>query len=411
MQTSAVPRERLDGRPEAERADEVGVLDEGAEGRRAAARRATATRAGGSCRRRTRRRGRPRRGPPPALRAERPPPRAAVAVRGALGEGLEPADRVGLRRLRRIGTVGGEPLAAETGRRGQLGQEALGGHLGRGRRRVPGRVARPRLVLHASGAGQAPCRPRRAVRASVAKIWRSRPRSERRDQVRAVCRSRWRASSRLAGPLGAGSATPPRLSRGSPRCRRAGGAPRGHGARPRVPVAGLPPGRGRPRAQCASGSTPPPKLPTTRGFANVLRDGLDGLAAPAEVLAMPDDVPERLGIGAAVSPSAAARASQGCSPGLSAKYARRARPARERPVSELPLLLPGPAVVEDLAGGPCRRPAGAGRPLRLPRSAARAPARCGRRSSPRSTAPRRGDGVQPPASARPRPHCSAPSAR
>jgi cysteine desulfuration protein SufE len=45
----------------------------------------------------------------------------------------------------------------------------------------------------------------------------------------------------------------------------------------------------------------PAEAPTTRGFASILREGLDGLPA-AEVLAVPDDVPERLGIGAAVSP-------------------------------------------------------------------------------------------------------------
>jgi len=45
----------------------------------------------------------------------------------------------------------------------------------------------------------------------------------------------------------------------------------------------------------------PAEAPTTRGFAGILREGLDGLSAP-EVLAMPDDVPDRLGIGAAVSP-------------------------------------------------------------------------------------------------------------
>ena len=45
----------------------------------------------------------------------------------------------------------------------------------------------------------------------------------------------------------------------------------------------------------------PQEAPTTRGFASILREGLDGLTAP-EVLAVPDDVPERLGIGSAVSP-------------------------------------------------------------------------------------------------------------
>jgi cysteine desulfuration protein SufE len=45
----------------------------------------------------------------------------------------------------------------------------------------------------------------------------------------------------------------------------------------------------------------PAEAPTTRGFASILREGLEGLTAP-EVLALPDDVPERLGIGSAVSP-------------------------------------------------------------------------------------------------------------
>ena len=45
----------------------------------------------------------------------------------------------------------------------------------------------------------------------------------------------------------------------------------------------------------------PAEAPTTRGFAGILREGLDGLPA-RQVLALPDDVPERLGIGAAVSP-------------------------------------------------------------------------------------------------------------
>lgn len=45
----------------------------------------------------------------------------------------------------------------------------------------------------------------------------------------------------------------------------------------------------------------PAEAPTTRGFAGILREGLDGLSA-REVLAVPDDVPERLGLTAAVSP-------------------------------------------------------------------------------------------------------------
>jgi cysteine desulfuration protein SufE len=45
----------------------------------------------------------------------------------------------------------------------------------------------------------------------------------------------------------------------------------------------------------------PQEAPTTRGFASILREGLDGLTVD-EVLAVPDDVPERLGVGSAVSP-------------------------------------------------------------------------------------------------------------
>lgn len=45
----------------------------------------------------------------------------------------------------------------------------------------------------------------------------------------------------------------------------------------------------------------PQEAPTTRGFAGILREGLEGLPVPL-VLAVPDDVPHRLGLDAAVSP-------------------------------------------------------------------------------------------------------------
>ena len=47
--------------------------------------------------------------------------------------------------------------------------------------------------------------------------------------------------------------------------------------------------------------TAPPEAPTTRGFASVLSQGLDGLTA-AEVLAVPDDIPNRLGLAKALTP-------------------------------------------------------------------------------------------------------------
>lgn len=45
----------------------------------------------------------------------------------------------------------------------------------------------------------------------------------------------------------------------------------------------------------------PAEAPTTRGFASILSSGLDGLPAD-QVIAVPDDVPQRLGLAAAVSP-------------------------------------------------------------------------------------------------------------
>ncbi|QGN57647.1 SufE family protein [Nostocoides sp. HKS02] len=45
----------------------------------------------------------------------------------------------------------------------------------------------------------------------------------------------------------------------------------------------------------------PPEAPTTRGFAGILKEGLDGLTVD-EVLAVPDDAPYRFSLAEAVSP-------------------------------------------------------------------------------------------------------------
>ncbi|TDT78300.1 cysteine desulfuration protein SufE [Arthrobacter sp. AG258] len=45
----------------------------------------------------------------------------------------------------------------------------------------------------------------------------------------------------------------------------------------------------------------PAEAPTTRGFAGVLYEGLDGLSA-GEILSVPDDMPELLGLTRAITP-------------------------------------------------------------------------------------------------------------
>lgn len=48
-------------------------------------------------------------------------------------------------------------------------------------------------------------------------------------------------------------------------------------------------------------ATAPPEAPTTRGFASILVQGISGLTAD-EVLAIPDDYPQSIGLTKAVSP-------------------------------------------------------------------------------------------------------------
>jgi cysteine desulfuration protein SufE len=68
-------------------------------------------------------------------------------------------------------------------------------------------------------------------------------------------------------------------------------------------------------------ATAPAEAPTTRGFASILAQGLDGLT-PEQVLAIPADYPQTLGLGEAVSPLRVR--------GMSGMLARAKRQLRER---------------------------------------------------------------------------------
>ena len=68
-------------------------------------------------------------------------------------------------------------------------------------------------------------------------------------------------------------------------------------------------------------ATAPREAPTTRGFASILAQGLAGLTA-AEVLAVPDDYPQTLGLSEAVSPLRLR--------GMSAMLGRAKRQVREK---------------------------------------------------------------------------------
>lgn len=68
-------------------------------------------------------------------------------------------------------------------------------------------------------------------------------------------------------------------------------------------------------------ATAPRESPTTRGFASILAQGLDGLSVD-EVLAVPDDFPQTIGLTQAVSPLRIR--------GMSALLARTKRQLRER---------------------------------------------------------------------------------
>ena len=67
--------------------------------------------------------------------------------------------------------------------------------------------------------------------------------------------------------------------------------------------------------------TAPPEAPTTRGFASVLSQGLDGLTA-RQILDVPEDIPSRLGLAKALTPLRLR--------GMSAMLGRIKRNVRER---------------------------------------------------------------------------------
>lgn len=56
-----------------------------------------------------------------------------------------------------------------------------------------------------------------------------------------------------------------------------------------------------PEAKAGLFFSAPPEAPTTRGFAGILAEGLDGLTV-GEVLAVPDDVTGQMGLAEVVSP-------------------------------------------------------------------------------------------------------------
>ena len=68
-------------------------------------------------------------------------------------------------------------------------------------------------------------------------------------------------------------------------------------------------------------ATAPEQAPTTRGFASILAQGLDGLSVD-DVLGLPDDYPQTLGLSEAVSPLRVR--------GMTAMLARAKRQLRER---------------------------------------------------------------------------------
>lgn len=71
-------------------------------------------------------------------------------------------------------------------------------------------------------------------------------------------------------------------------------------------------------------ATAPAESPTTRGFASILVQGLDGLSVE-EVLALPADYPQSLGLGEAVSPLRVR--------GMTGMLGRIMRQLRERPAA------------------------------------------------------------------------------
>ncbi len=152
-------------------------------------------------------------------------------------------------------------------------------------------------------------------RSASKKPWPCRPGSPRssRSSPHLLARA---APGGAAGLLAAGAAA----------ARAPGRPPRGDGAGAGVPDAVLPGHRAGRRRPGDHPLRRPPEAPTTRGFAGILSEGLNGATA-AEVLAVPNGFYTALGLDRVISPLRL-RGSRPSLAGSSARSASRSRPGR-----------------------------------------------------------------------------------
>ena len=111
----------------------------------------------------------------------------------------------------------------------------------------------------------------------------------------------------------------------------------------------------------------PPEAPTTRGFAGVLHEGLDGLTAQ-EILAVPDDMPELLGLTRAITPLRMR--------GMTAMLGRISAEWPRPPGSKAKLARTGRGAEEHLAGNACHSRSDCGRRFLRSASVQPRPRRC-----------------------------------